>query len=256
MSPLDKIHNDWLPVKTLLYQEPLTTLNREILPNISYQPKTENIFKVFERPLSDIKVVILGQDPYPTPGDATGLAFSVSKDTRIPKSLRIIAEEISNSIEIETDSLVDKMKPLQFLSNIDLYPEWRTLEHWKDQGVFLLNTALTVETGKAGSHLKYWEEFTKRVITFISQKQPCIWIFWGAKAQKFSHYVHRPFRVDGYDKETIENLPINPDWNYMLTAPHPAAESYSGGNAGFYGCNHFYYVNSILKNKSLNEIKW
>lgn len=257
INPREQVHEDWFPLLRLLYQEPLKTLSEEILPNISYQPKDKDIFRVFEKPMSEIKVVILGQDPYPTPGNATGIAFSVTEETRIPVSLRNIAQEVASSIEIKGESIVDKMQPLQFLNNTELYTEWKTLKHWQEQGVFLLNTALTVETGKAGSHLKYWEDFTKKIITTVCELQPCIWIFWGAKAQQFIPYIHKNvFHVKGYDKETIENIPINSDWNYVLTAPHPAAEAYSGGKAGFFGCNHFHYVNSILKNKSLKEIKW
>lgn len=234
INPREQINEDWTPLLNLLYQEPLKTLSEEILPNISYQPKGENIFRVFEKPMTDIKVVILGQDPYPTPGDAIGLSFINGTD-KIPVSLRNIYKEITDSTNVET------VNP----------------KSWQEQGVFLLNTALTVETGKAGSHLKYWEDFTKRTISLIAEKHSCIWVFWGAKAQKFIPYIHKnAFHVKGYNKETIEDMPINPDWNYILTAPHPAAEAYSGGKAGFFGCNHFYYINSILKNKSLKEINW
>jgi len=233
INPREKIHKDWNSVMNILYQEPLSTLNEQILPNISYQPKAPDIFNVFSVPINSIKVVILGQDPYPTPGDAVGLSFINGTD-KIPVSLRNIYKEILDSTGIE-----------------EVHPK-----QWQEQGVFLLNTALTVETGKAGSHLKYWENFTKRVITHISINQPCLWVLWGRKAEAFSLNIDKKYMVKGYDKNTIENIPINPDWNYVLTAPHPAAEAYAGGNAGFFGCNHFYYINSILKNKSLKEIKW
>lgn len=256
MNPKERIHKDWLPITSLLYEPELQMLNQDILPEISYQPSKENIFKVFEVPISSIKVVILGQDPYPSVGDATGLAFSVPSNRRIPQSLRNIATEISNNIEIEGDSIIEKMKPAQFVANTDVYPEWKTLDHWQKQGVFLLNTALTVETGKPGSHLKYWEDFTKTIVSFISLSQPCIWLLWGTKAQKFIPYINKNrFDVKGYTKESIKDIPINPDYNYVLTAAHPAAESYSS-NAGFYGCNHFCYTNSILENKGLNKINW
>ncbi len=238
------IHKDWYPIMNLHYQEPLSTLFESILPEISYQPQNEDIFRAFEMPLKDIKVVILGQDPYPSPHVANGLAFAVNQDTAFPVSLKNIAKEIG-------DSTLNTLVNIDYNGNI-----WKTLEHWKDQGVFLLNTALTVETGKPGSHLKYWEEWTKRVISHISVNQPCIWLFWGSKAQKYIPYIKKnSLVVSGYDKNTIENIPINDDYNYVLQSSHPAAEAYQN-NAGFFGCNHFYYVNSILKNKSLNEIKW
>ena len=241
---IENIDKSWYPIVSMLYQEPLETLRTSILPNISFQPLKEDIFRVFEMPVNKIKVVILGQDPYPTPGNAIGRAFAVPGSVKIPASLRIILQEIGESIIDFSSSSYDK-------------PEWRTLNHWSSQGIFLLNTALTVETGNAGSHLKYWEEFTRRVISYISVKNPCIWLLWGAKAQKFIPYINScPFHVKGYTKTTIQDIPANEEWNYILTAPHPAAETYTGGKAGFYGCNHFLYANEILKKLKHTPINW
>lgn len=258
MKPTDKIHFSWLPLLTgLLNQEEMLRLNQEVLPTSIYYPEKQNIFRVFQKPVSEIKVVILGQEPYPTPGNANGLAFAVNSNVKFPVSLRIIAQEISNNMDIEGESLIDKMKPLQELNNTELYTEWRTLEHWQEQGVFLLNTALTVESGKAGSHLKYWENFTKKVIWYIASTNPCIWLLWGKKAQMFISNMPKNtlFDVKGYSKETIKDVPNSPYMNYILRAAHPAAEAYSS-NAGFFGCNHFSYVNTILEKKSLNKINW
>lgn len=242
MNPIENIHKDWFPVINLLYQEPLKELIENILPDISFQPKKENIFNVFQMSLNNIKVVILGQDPYPTPGDTIGRAFAVSENTKIPVSLRNISQELEN-------------EGLKESHNFD--NPWKTLEHWQEQGVFLLNTALTVETGKAGSHLKYWQEFTKRVISYIAHNQPCIWILWGKKAEAFIPYISKnPYHVKNYDIDTIQNVPANDDWNYILTAPHPAAEAYSGGKAGFFGCNHFLYTNRVLQNLKKTPIYW
>ena len=243
---MNKMHESWNPIKGLLYQEPLITLNEKILPEISYEPRKHDIFNVFETPVKDIKVVILGQDPYPSSRIANGLAFSVNENTSSPISLKNIYKEVSTSIGLMTQDYEVNEIPSGY----------KTLKHWQEQGVFLLNTALTVETNNAGSHLKYWEQFTKRVISHISLNQPCIWLFWGRKVQEFIPYIKGTvFRVSGYDKETIEYIPINEDYNYILTANHPDSEIHQD-NAGFYGCNHFYYVNSILKNKNLKEIKW
>jgi len=242
MNPIEIIDKSWYPVLSHLYREPLLTLNREILPNIPHQPLKEDIFRVFEMPLNKIKVVVLGQDPYPTPGDAIGLAFATRAERKLPASLRIIQQEIENTV-IGFSSYLEK--------------DWKTLEHWRKQGVFLLNTALTVETGKIGSHIHYWESFMKSVISYISVKNPCLWLLWGAKAQKFIPYIKGcPFQVKGYDRTTIKNIPANYEWNYILTAPHPASEVYANGNAGFYSCNHFYLVNEILKNLKLKSINW
>lgn len=243
MNPLEKFDDSWEPIIPLLHQDKLSDLKYNILPNISYQPATEDIFNVFRMPVSEIKVVILGQDPYPTPGDAIGYSFATREERRVPKSLNIIAQEIEKEGLRNLEADIKK-------------PGYKTLSHWRDQGVFLLNTALTVETGKAGSHLKYWEDFTKRVLNFISIESPCIWILWGKKAQNYRNFIHNKFDVQGYDDETIKEIPAVSDYNYVLQAPHPAAELYSGGKAGFYGCNHFKYSNEILKKNTKKEIIW
>ena len=247
------IHPDWDFIKGLLNTEPLLTLKNEILPNVKYYPAKENIFKVFEMPLSSIKVVILGQDPYFTPNDAIGRAFAVSKVTRIPPSLRNIYTEIISEVT-GANGLVDNSQSSEIILNLD---KWKTLEHLQEQGAFLLNTALTVEAGIAGSHLKYWESFTKAVIHHISFNNPCVWLLWGAKAKAFLPSINfKSFDASRYDADTINDIPAVNDYNYILTAPHPAAESYSGGKAGFFGCNHFAYTNVILKKKNINPIKW
>lgn len=237
---LNKIHKSWYPITNLLYQEPLKTLNEKVLPEISYQPTKENIFRIFQMPVEKIKVVILGQDPYPKPGDAIGYAFAINKGRKFPVSLKNIIKEVKRSDP-------DNINPS---GEIDL-------TSWVNQGVFLLNTALTVETGRAGSHLKYWENFTKRVISHISVNNPTIWVFWGKKAQKFIPYIHiNPFHVVRYNRETIEKIPINSHWNYVLKGPHPAAEAYLNGKAGFFGCDHFYFINRILEKKRIKKIIW
>jgi len=234
MNLKEQIDESWHEIIfPIIHQEPLKTLNEEILPNISFQPSKENIFRVFNKPLKSIKIVILGQDPYPTSGDAIGLSF-INGRNRIPVSLKNIYKEIKDSTNTET------VNPLS----------------WENQGVFLLNTALTVETGNAGSHLIHWKNFIRKIIHYISIKNPCIWLLWGKKAEIFSVYINNKFNVKGYDKETIKQIPTNEDLNYIMTAPHPAAESYANGKAGFFGCNHFYYVNEIINNKKLKKINW
>lgn len=241
MNPREIIHPSWSPILGELNLEYMLQLNYEILPNLVYHPKKEQIFRVLQKPVQDIKVVILGQDPYPTPGNANGLAFAVNQGIKLPVSLRNIQKELQSN----------------YPSIFPFAGDWQTLEHWEEQGIFLLNTALTVESGNAGSHLKYWENFTKRIVTFIANTTPCIWLLWGKKAQSFSLYIPKSkrFEVKNYSKETINHIPINADWNYILNAAHPAAEAYSK-DAGFFGCNHFYFVNKILELKAQTQINW
>lgn len=239
MNLFKNVHKSWIPLlHSLAYKEPLADFLIS-LNEISFQPGFDKIFKVFEMPLKNIKVVILGQDPYPRPGDAIGYAFAINKDRKDPVSLRNIKKEI-----IESD-----------LANCNPGNEIDLLS-WIDQGVFLLNTALTVETSNAGSHLKYWEEFTKTVISHISRENPCVWLLMGKRVQSNSGYIKNPFIVKGYNKETIEEIPIDTEFNYIISAPHPISEEYADGKAGFFGSNCFYYTNRVLEKRSLNKITW
>ncbi len=218
------IDKSWNPILHHLYEEPLLTLKDKILPDISFQPKVENIFRVYKTPVNNIKVVILGQDPYPATEVAIGRAFAVSENTKIPVSLRNIKKEVGNSL-LEED-------------------EWKTLSHWEKQGVFLLNTALTVETGVKASHIPYWKNFIVATIKYISYNNPCIWLLWGNYAQSFAPCIFNPFFV-----KKQEDIPIKDKANYILVAAHPAAEAYKQ-DAGFFGCQHFRIVNEILKKRN------
>lgn len=244
-KPSDIIHESWSYLKPLLNEPQLVELREKTLGTIVY-PQPENIFRVFKQPLSDVKVVILGQDPYHGPRQANGLCFAVQPHIPIPPSLRIIKEEIQNSSE------GTKWKEAFEAHKDDI--SWRTLSHWEQQGVFLLNTALTVEQGNAGSHLKEWRRFTEITIQYLSSKKGVIWLLWGKHAQSFLPHIYNPFLVTGYSDSTIRQIPYNPATNYVLFAPHPASELYKRGS-GFLGCNHFKFANEILavqKQKPIN----
>ena len=236
-NPLDRVHSSWKPLFHLLNQEPLLNLNREILPNCRFYPPKEDIFRVFEMPLQDIKVVILGVEPYYSPNQANGLAFSVNS-VNVPSVLNNIFKEIV--LESNNDPYV-----------------YNDLEYWREQGVFLLNTSLTVSAGEPGSHIKYWEHFISKVINFIAVNNPTIWLMWGKQVQNYA--VHIPintiFEVKGYDRTGIEEMPISPYYNYLLKAPHPEVENYTK-NGGFYGCDHFYLAKRILERQGKNTINW
>lgn len=246
MNPTDIIDESWNPIKSLLFQSPLKELNEEVLGQVKCYPEKENIFRVFRMPLNKIRVVILGQDPYHGPGQASGLCFAVNSDVKVPPSLRIIQKEVFK----------DSPDLLKVMPTMDT--NWKTLEHWEDQGVFLLNTALTVEASKPGSHLKYWENFIKRVVFYITSNHQAVWLLWGKKAQSFTSVMDskRIYNANPYKGDLIKDIPIHPDYNYLLSASHPAAELYSGGNGGFSGCNHFAYANEILKRQGKKQIIW
>lgn len=181
-------------------------------------PTKDNVFKAFNLcPFEDVKVVIIGQDPYHGAGQAHGLSFSVPDGEKIPPSLRNIYKELESDIG----------KPI---------PESGNLEHWAKQGVMLLNATLTVEEGQAGFHQGWgWETFTDEVIKTISeQKEHVVFLLWGKFAQ---------------DKAKL----IDESKHLVLNAPHPSPLS---AHRGFLGCKHFSKTNEYLKQQNIAEIQW
>lgn len=182
-------------------------------------PNQDQIFRAFsECSFENVKVVIIGQDPYPTKGHAHGLCFSVEPNIKpFPKSLLNIFKEIES----------DLGQP---------FPENGSLEHWAKQGVLLLNSVLTVREGSAASHSnRGWEQFTDAVITLLSsQKEEIVYLLWGSKAI-----------------EKAQN--VDPKKNLILTSVHPSPLS---AYRGFFGCKHFSKANAYLISKDKTPINW
>jgi uracil-DNA glycosylase len=184
-------------------------------------PEAKNIFRSLSlTPLEKVKVVIIGQDPYPREGEADGLSFSVKKGLKIPSGLKNIFKEIEREYGA---------KPLA------LTKHQGDLSSWAEQGVLLLNSILTVEAGKPGSHKHIgWEELTNEVISRVSDKGGVVFMLWGSVARQ-------------------KKAQINPEKNLILEANHPSQPSrYSI----FAGNNHFKRANEWLKSKGLDEIVW
>jgi uracil-DNA glycosylase len=182
-------------------------------------PAPENRFNAFSlTELKDIKVVILGQDPYHGDGQAHGLSFSVQEGTKLPPSLRNIYKELADDLDWKT------------------IPDSGDLTHWAKQGVLLLNTVLTVEKSAAGSHAKKgWEQFTDNVIDHINQETDgVVFLLWGSYAIK---------------KSTM----IDPSKHHILTAVHPSPLS---AYRGFFGCKHFSKTNQLLIKQGKQAINW
>ncbi|MFV0574346.1 MAG: uracil-DNA glycosylase [Vibrio sp.] len=182
-------------------------------------PPQDDIFSAFQyTPFDQVKVVILGQDPYHGPNQAHGLAFSVLPEVKIPPSLRNMYKELAQDIDGFT------------------IPEHGYLSSWAEQGVLLLNTVLTVEQGKAHSHAKSgWETFTDQVIEQLnSQHSGLVFLLWGSHAQK-------------------KGGNIDVTKHYVLNAPHPSPLS---AHRGFFGCQHFSQANELLKQQGKVEINW
>jgi len=182
----------------------------------------------------------MGRDPYPK-GEAIGLSFAVNEETNVPASLRIILNELVNTVKPIPDEVTVRMRK-------------RNLQYLVNQGVFLLNSALTVEAGNAGSHTDYWMWFTRQVVNAISKEAKPVWLLWGSKAQSFRGYIDNAW-IMGIPE--ITELPKGIEANYLLQAPHPAAESYDPNTIyKFSKCNHFNLCNKILELKGKTQINW
>lgn len=182
-------------------------------------PLSQDVFNAFRfTEFGNVKVVILGQDPYHGPNQAHGLSFSVRPGVATPPSLINIYKELADDIDGFT------------------IPKHGFLQSWSAQGVLLLNTVLTVEAGKAHSHANLgWETFTEKVITALNEhRKGVIFLLWGSHAQK---------------KGKI----INKERHHILQAPHPSPLS---AHRGFLGCKHFSNTNQLLRQQGLSTINW
>lgn len=216
------INNDWLePLKPEFskpyYKELYTRVKEEYAKHLVFPPADE-IFSAFElTPLADVKVVIIGQDPYHNVGQAHGLCFSVKPDVAVPPSLVNIYKELE--------------------SDIGCYvPNNGYLVKWAKQGVLLLNTVLTVQAHQANSHRGIgWEEFTNAAISVLNeQDRPIVYILWGAPAQTKKKMLNNPKHL-------------------ILEAPHPSPLS---AYRGFFGSKPFSKTNAFLEANGLEPIDW
>jgi len=217
-----KIESSW---KTLLadefnkpYFETLVKdLKAELQAGKKIYPEGKDIFKAFDlSPVDKTKVVLIGQDPYHNPGQATGLCFSVPPTEKVPASLRNIYKELKTDIGKEI-------------------PTHGDLSHWAEQGVLMLNAILTVEHNSPGSHRKLgWQQFTDNVITTLSETTSgLVFLLWGNYAKS---------------KQTL----IDDTKHHLLMAAHPSPLA----RFGFIGCQHFSKCNTILTEQNKTPIKW
>lgn len=200
------------------YWQPLANTVRDLYQKQTVYPPPQDIFAALNLcPLSMVKVIILGQDPYHGPGQAHGLAFSVAKGTPLPPSLKNIYRELETDIGSPPSEDGD-------------------LTHWATQGVLLLNTTLTVAAGKPLSHRNLgWETFTDAVIKVLGQQsRPLVFMLWGKHAQQ---------------KRSM----LDETHHLILTAPHPSPLS---AHRGFFGCRHFSHTNNFLTKTGQTPIMW
>jgi uracil-DNA glycosylase len=191
-------------------------LRAEVAAGRGYLPSGDRVLQALTRPLDDVRVLVVGQDPYPTPGHAMGLSFSVLPDVRpIPRSLANIFRELVDDLGVTPPSSGD-------------------LSPWADRGVLLLNRVLTVTPGRPGSHRgKGWETVTEQAIrALVSRDRPLVAILWGRDAQNLTRM-----------------LGATP----VVASPHPSPLSASGG---FFGSRPFSRVNDLLARSGVAPIDW
>lgn len=185
--------------------------------NYQIYPSFDNVFNALNHvAFDDVKVVIIGQDPYHEPGQAQGLSFSVPETTEIPPSLINIMKEIESDLSIKCENNGN-------------------LERWANQGVLLLNTVLTVRRGLANSHKdKGWEIFTRKIIELLGKREkPIVFLLWGSFAQSYAVLIGKQHLV--------------------LKAPHPSPLS---AYRGFFGCKHFSKCNEFLIKNGEIPVDW
>ena len=216
------IANDWLaPLKGEFAKPYYKELYQKVLQEyrtVKVFPPANDIFNAFHlTPLSEVKVVILGQDPYHNDGQAHGLCFSVQPGTDIPPSLVNIYQELQTDLGC-------------------YIPNNGYLEKWAKQGVLLLNTVLTVRAHQANSHRGIgWEQFTDAVIRILNeQDRPIVFLLWGSPARAKKAMLNNPKHL-------------------VLEAPHPSPLS---AYRGFFGCRHFSMMNRFLEAHGITPIDW
>lgn len=219
---MSQIDNDWLNEISSEFSKPyyknLYSFVKKEYSTTAVYPPAEDIFNAFHfTPLSKVKVLILGQDPYHNVNQAHGLSFSVKPGEDIPPSLQNIYKELNEDLNC-------------------YIPNNGYLEKWAKEGVLLLNTVLTVRAHQANSHQgKGWEQFTDAVINAVNaQDRPIVYMLWGKPAQSKASMLTNPKHL-------------------ILKAPHPSPLS---AYRGFFGCKHFSQANEFLKEHGVEPIDW
>lgn len=218
-----KLDSSWLDVLQDEFDKPYMVKLKQFLAAQKAEGKTiypagSNWFAAFNHtPFDQVKVVILGQDPYHGPNQAHGLCFSVLPGIAIPPSLRNMYQELQTDLGVTA-------------------PDHGCLTHWAEQGVLLLNATLTVEQGNAGAHQgQGWEQFTDRAVQALNeQREGLIFLLWGSYAQKKGAFI-----------DTSKHR--------VLKAPHPSPLS---SYRGFFGCKHFSLANQYLDEQGAKAIDW
>jgi uracil-DNA glycosylase len=213
----EELHPTWQ--NWLVQQKPmLEAIEHKVLAEAHVTPDLSQVMRAFEIDPSSIKVVILGQDPYPTEGDAIGLAFAMNTESKMPRSLVNIVKELSDDLGLEVKTQAD-------------------LSKWVDQGVMLLNRTLTTQKGKAGTHSKLgWDQFTREALIELAKRNELVFVLWGSPAIALGREV----------AQTAKNC-------RLVESVHPSPLS---AYRGFFGSKPFSKTNEHLVSLGLEPIDW
>ncbi len=231
----DAVHESWLPVLAGVreqLQQVLAHVESERACGAQVIPAAADVFNALQLPFSDVKVLIIGQDPYPNPGDATGLAFSYAGSGRLPASLRNIFAELA--------------------ADCGATPATGDLRIWADQGVLLLNTSLTVRAGAPGSHSAIgWQCVTAHIVSALADREtPLVALLWGAHAAKFMQQLGVS---DSRERSQLAAADYQRGSVFVIRSAHPSPLS---ARRGFFGSKPFSRTNEILRECGMQSISW
>jgi uracil-DNA glycosylase len=213
----EAMHPTWQ--NWLVQQKPmLEAIEHKVLAEAHVTPDLSQVMRAFEMDPANIKVVILGQDPYPTEGDAIGLAFAMNPESKMPRSLVNIVKELGDDLGLEVKTQAD-------------------LSKWSNQGVLLLNRTLTTQKGKAGAHSKLgWDQFTREALIELANRNKLVFILWGSPAISLGREV---------SEKALNSM--------LIESVHPSPLS---AYRGFFGSKPFSKTNEHLVSLGLQPIDW
>jgi len=208
------IHSDWISFLTDENRSLIFEIEKEVIKT-GFTPPENKVLRFLSFPLSSAKIIILGQDPYPQPGVATGRAFEVGslkswnqpfKNISLKNILRALYKAYTGEV-IKFNELKEKLD-----NEFPVLPPGKLFSHWEKQGVLLLNTSFTCEPGKPGSHQKIWDEFTGRLLVFLRDKAPeATWFLWGNHAREATKNLGLPKSIETMHPMMCHNAPGRDD---------------------------------------------
>lgn len=247
MEFLNNFHLSWKPIIALFHTDKFRNYHKQLVESGSITINFNELFDIFQMPVYKIQTVILGKSPHYIGGSNGGYAYSSSPLSRYMRpELKVIRECLI--LEYAQQRKVNYEDCL-FLTDKQ---EWSTLEHWVNQGVFLLNIAPILDGNDEEVHRRIWDPIIKRIIVHIAKENPTIWNVWGDEFDQYKTYIINSLSTRGYDNNDIASIPADTTKNYIVEAPYPEGRNENA----FYNFNPFFTTNVILSKTKYNSIKW